>query len=237
MRIDTRQRSLAPEVMDDFNMEGEQLKVTLNKIAQINKLLGGNRITLNGVNTLIKSLPLEREISILDVGCGNGDMLRLLADVGKRSHRRFRLTGIDANPATVTYARELSRAYPQIQYYCQNIMDPDFQEQHFDIILCTLTLHHFQEEEVRLLVTVFHRQAGIGIVINDLQRSALAYRLFQLIGVVFNLNHMARNDGQISILRGFRKKELHQLAAELHIGAYSLQWKWAFRYQWIINTI
>jgi 2-polyprenyl-3-methyl-5-hydroxy-6-metoxy-1,4-benzoquinol methylase len=237
MRINTRQRSLAPEMMDDFNMEGELLKETLHKIAQINRLLGGNRITLKGVAALIKDIPDSRTITILDVGCGNGDMLRQLSAYGKKNNRHFQLMGVDANLTTVTHARELSRQYPDIQYYCQDIMAPAFREQHYDIILCTLTLHHFKEEEIRHLMTVFREQAKIGIVINDLHRSALAYRLFQLICLVFNLNSMVKADGQVSILRGFKKKELHHLSAELNINAYSLQWKWAFRYQWIITNL
>ncbi|MBO9730143.1 MAG: methyltransferase domain-containing protein [Chitinophaga sp.] len=237
MRIDTRQRSQAPEIMDDFNMEGALLKETLQKIAQINRLLGGNRITVKGVAALIKDIPADQTISIVDVGCGNGDMLRQLSSYGKKINRRFELIGIDANLTTVTYARELSRQYPDIQYYCQDIMAPAFREQRYDIILCTLTLHHFTEKEIRHLMTIFREQARIGIVVNDLHRSALAYRLFQLICLVFNLNSMVRADGQVSILRGFKKKELHHLSAELNIGAYSLQWKWAFRYQWIINNL
>lgn len=237
MRIDTRQRSQAPEIMDDFNMEGALLKETLHKIAQINQLLGGNRITVKGVAALLKDIPAHQTISIVDVGCGSGDMLRQLSSYGKKINRKFELIGIDANLTTVTYARELSRQYPDIQYYCQDIMAPAFREQRYDIILCTLTLHHFTEAEIRHLMTIFREQARIGIVVNDLHRSAIAYRLFQLICLVFNLNSMVRADGQVSILRGFKKKELHHLSAELNIGAYSLQWKWAFRYQWIINNL
>ena len=237
MRVDTRYRSQAPEIMDDFNMEGALLKDTLRKIARINRLLGGNRITRNGVSALIKNIPARQRITILDVGCGNGDMLRELADYARKNNRSFQLAGIDANPATVMYARELSASWPDIQYYCQDMMDPAFQQQQYDIILCTLTLHHFKEEEIYRLMNIFRQQAKIGIVINDLHRSALAYRLFQLICVVFNLNSMVRYDGQVSSLRGFKKKELHQLSAVLNIGRYSLQWKWAFRYQWIINNL
>ncbi|NLU90927.1 methyltransferase domain-containing protein [Chitinophaga sp. Ak27] len=237
MRVDTRHRSQAPEIMDDFNMEGALLKETLRKIAQINRLLGGNRITRNGVSALIKSIPAHQRITILDVGCGNGDMLRELADYARKNNRSFQLAGIDANPATIAYARELSASWPDIQYHCQDMMDPAFQQQQYDIILCTLTLHHFKEEEICRLMNIFRQQAKVGIVINDLHRSALAYRLFQLVCVVFNLNRMVRYDGQVSILRGFKKKELHQLSAVLNIGRYSLQWKWAFRYQWIINNL
>jgi 2-polyprenyl-3-methyl-5-hydroxy-6-metoxy-1,4-benzoquinol methylase len=237
MRVSTRQRSLAPEMMDDFEMEGTLLKETLNKIAQINRTLGGNRITVQGVAALMKNIPADKEITIVDIGCGNGDMLRELADFGEKQRWKLQLTGVDANNATVMHARELSEQYPAICYYCQDIMQPPFHATRYDIILCTLTLHHFTEEEIRRLIHMFCKQAAVGIVINDLHRSMLAYRLFQLMCFVFRFNKMVKADGSVSILRGFRKKELHHLAKELHIGQYSLQWKWAFRYQWIINNL
>jgi 2-polyprenyl-3-methyl-5-hydroxy-6-metoxy-1,4-benzoquinol methylase len=59
-------------------MEGEILRDALDKIASINKLLGGNKVTLDGVRSLLKGVDKTRTISILDVGCGNGDMLRAL---------------------------------------------------------------------------------------------------------------------------------------------------------------
>ncbi|MET3877595.1 MULTISPECIES: methyltransferase domain-containing protein [Chitinophaga] len=236
MRVDTRHRSHAAEIMDDFNMEGDLLKATLDKIAQINFLLGGNRITREGVAALLKDIPAQQEITIADIGCGNGDMLRQLSDAFS-SGRKIKLVGIDANQATVTHARNLSKDYPHIEYYCQDITRPAFREQRYDIILCTLTLHHFKEAEIRELLKMFYRQAARGVVINDLHRSAIAYRLFQLVCFVFNLNRMVREDGLVSILRGFKKKELQRLSAELNIDQYSLKWKWAFRYQWIINKI
>ena len=74
-------------------------------------------------------------------------------------------------------------------------------------------------------------------MINDLHRNAIAYRLFQVICFVFKLNEMPRDDGLISILRGFKKKELVNYSNELKFKDYNIQWKWAFRYQWIISKI
>ena len=82
--------------MDDFAMEGEILRDALDKIAKINQLLGGNQLTLKGVKELIQDSK-KREIVIVDVGCGNGDMLRTLADFGLKNDLKFQLIGIDAN--------------------------------------------------------------------------------------------------------------------------------------------
>jgi hypothetical protein len=77
----------------------------------------------------------------------------------------------------------------------------------------------------------------LGIIINDLQRNAVAYRLFQLLCVTFRLNKMSREDGLTSILRGFKKEELVAFSDKLNFKKYSIHWRWAFRYQWIIQNI
>lgn len=80
MILNTKYRSDEPEIMDDFALEGEVLRDALDKIAKINQLLGGNQLTLQGVQDLMAKFPKTTEITIVDVGCGNGDMLRTLAD-------------------------------------------------------------------------------------------------------------------------------------------------------------
>ncbi len=54
MILNTKYRTDEPETMDDFAMEGEILRDALDKIAKINQLLGGNQLTLRGVQELIR---------------------------------------------------------------------------------------------------------------------------------------------------------------------------------------
>ncbi|MFE3848510.1 methyltransferase domain-containing protein [Flavobacterium sp. LB3P45] len=237
MLINTKYRTDEPETMDDFAMKGEILRDALDKIAKINQLLGGNQLTLLGVQELIKNIPKTTTIKIVDVGCGNGDMLRTLADYGLKAKLDFQLIGIDANNFTVNHAKQLSENYPNISYQCEDIFDKHFEELKYDIVLCTLTLHHFKDNEIVNLLNVFNANSTMGIVVNDLQRSAIAYRLFQVICFVFRLNKMSRDDGLISILRGFKKVELVNFSKEINFNNYKIQWKWAFRYQWIISKI
>ncbi len=236
MLIDTTHRTDAPEIMDDFTMQGQELRDTLDQIARINRILGGNRITLDGVKKLLARFPKDYEITIADLGCGNGDMLRMLSDFGLRQDWHFKLIGVDANADTVRYARELSAVYPNISYVPIDIFSADFDALQYDIALCTLTLHHFSEDELLHLLTKLKRKVTVGIVVNDLHRSSLAYRLFQLAGWVFRLKKMPRNDGLISILRGFKRAELEVFSQQLHLNS-TIRWKWAFRYQWIISKI
>ena len=236
MKINTKYRTNKVEIMDDFSLEGEELREALDKIAKINQLLGGNKLTLNGLKTFLSKKDKNTTFSIIDIGCGNGDMLRKIADYGTEKGYNFNLTGIDANAFTINHATNLSANYKNINYLCEDIFTLDAEKIHCDIILCTLTLHHFKEDEVIEILKIFKQVANLGIIINDLQRSALSYRLFQLLCVTFQLNRMSREDGLISILRGFKKNELIAFSKKLNFKNFSIQWKWAFRYQWIIQN-
>jgi 2-polyprenyl-3-methyl-5-hydroxy-6-metoxy-1,4-benzoquinol methylase len=235
MFIDTTKRSTAPEMMDDFQMEGEILRDALDKIASINQLLGGNKVTLDGVKSLISTQSKQQVFRITDIGCGNGDMLRALADYAVRNDLQFVLTGIDANQFTVQHAESLSAAYPNISYQCENIFDVQSRLESCDIVLCTLTLHHFTDQEIIGLLQRFKLAASLGFVINDLQRSAVAYYLFQALCFIFRLNYMSREDGLVSILRGFKREDLLSYAKKLNLKNSLIRWKWAFRYQWIVK--
>ncbi|KAA6438458.1 methyltransferase domain-containing protein [Dyadobacter flavalbus] len=237
MIINTTRRSNKAEIMDDFSMEGEILRDALDKIANINQLLGGNKVTLQGVKLLTKDLDAGKVLTIADFGCGNGDMLRMLADFGRKQGLKMKLIGIDANDFTVHYARSLSTAYENISYQCSDIFSEHSPENEYDIILCTLTLHHFSDQDIEQLISGSLSKAKIGFVVNDLHRSSIAYYLFKALCLVFGLNEMSEKDGLISILRGFKKEDLERFSKKFRFKNYSIKWKWAFRYQWIVKTV
>lgn len=237
MGLNTKQRTSQEEFLDDFSLQGEELGDALDKIAAINQWLGGNQVTLEGIENLLASCSRENVISIVDIGCGNGDMCRAIAEFGKQRGYSFRILGIDANTYTINHAKALSAAYPTITYAVTNVFEADFAALEYDIALCTLTLHHFNNDEILRLMSLLTSKAKLGLVINDLHRSALAYRLFQLICFVFRLNKLSKEDGLISILRGFKKQELVSFSNQLKLKAYQINWRWAFRYQWIIKNL
>jgi hypothetical protein len=234
-KIDTTKRTGDAEIMDDFELQGIELEKTLEDLDNINKWLGGNKITIQGIKKLLKGQPRSNIIHIADIGCGNGAILREIAKWGRAKNYRFQLTGIDANPHTIEIAEKLSAYYPEIQYSTLNIFSDDYKNRVFNIVLCTLTLHHFKDPEISGILNSFYRQAKTGIVINDLHRSKIAYFLFQAFCSVFINNEIARKDGLTSILRGFKKRDLQRLVTIIPEKNQQIRWKWAFRYQWIIE--
>lgn len=234
-KINTAQRTDEAEIMDDFDLQGSELEKTLNDLDNINKWLGGNKITLDGVKILLKDLPKKVTYSIADIGCGNGAVLREIAKWGKANNYKLQLFGIDANEHAMDIGRKLSSKFPEIQFKALNIFSEEYQQQKFDIVLCTLTLHHFKDAEIVELMQLFTAQSKLGVVINDLQRSKIAYRLFQAFCFIFINNEIARKDGLISILRGFKKENLEKFSKHINAKKQDITWKWAFRYQWIIQ--
>ena len=232
--INTTYRSNATELMDDFSMKGELLRDTLDKLGSINKWLGGNRITINGIKQLLANRPKEKLFTIIDLGCGHGDILRLVADFGRKKGYNFKLIGVDANQDAVDYAKDLSINYSEISFRNEDIFSEKFQDLNFDIALTTLFLHHFKEDEIVGLLSKLTNKATIGMVVNDLQRSEIAYGLFKLLGIVIS-NDMIKQDGLTSILRAFKRKELEQISNKLNLKS-QIRWQWAFRYQWLIRT-
>ena len=231
--VDTSNRSSEKEIMDDFTMKGVLFRDTLDKLEIINRLLGGNKVTIKGLKELLKNKSKNKIITIVDLGCGHGDILRDIAKFGRKNDYTFRLVGIDANIAAIAYAKELSKEYSELSFKAIDIFSEDFKKQSYDIVLCTLFLHHFKNNELISFLKTTIEKATIGVVVNDLHRHKLAYYLFKLIGF-FVKNKMIREDGLTSILRGFKKKDLENISKQIKVY-FSIQWKWAFRYLWILK--
>ena len=234
MFINIKYRSTEDEIMDNLSMEGEMLRKALDNIVVINRRLGGNQATIQGIDTLLKTEPKDASITIIDLGCGSGDMLRAVADYGRKNNFILKLIGIDANEFTVNYACTLSEKYPEISYLKMDILSDKFSGITFDIVITTLFLHHFTNQQIEELLIPIVNKVRIGVVVNDLHRSSMAYYLFRSLSF-FIKNPMVKKDGAISVLRGFKKNELINISKKLKDSVSTIHWKWAFRYQWIIK--
>jgi len=232
--VNTKYRSHDAELMDDFSLQGEALRDTLNKLGTINKWLGGNKVTIDGVFELLKDQPKDKTHTILDLGCGHGDLLRRIAKVGKEKGFQLQLIGIDANADAIDYAKSLSGNFKNISYHIVDVFSEEFKNLNFDIALSTLFLHHLNDSQVISMLNHLNKKAKIGVVINDLHRHQLAYFLFKFLGL-FIKNEMIVEDGLTSILRGFKKAEIKEFSSQLKLND-QLKWCWAFRWQWILRN-
>lgn len=232
--VSTKFRSEEREIMDDLDFKGQELESTLDDLDRVNRLLGGYKVTLQGIEKILGSACFSQPVEITDVGCGNGSMLRQVAKMGRSKGIKMKLKGVDISDHTIEIARKQSKDFPEISFERMDVTSEEFKNTKTDILLCTLTLHHFCDEEIENLLKILERSSQMGIVINDLHRSKTAYYLFKLYCAVFMRNEVAKKDGLTSILRGFKRKDLEWYGRNLKMRKQLLSWKWAFRFQWIL---
>jgi len=234
INVSTKYRSNKAEIMDDFELQGQNLQMVLKDIDKVNNRLGGHRITLKGLKKLCSN-STQKSFTFADIGCGSGDTLRVISDWAKHQDFNLKLYGIDANTHIIDQAKTLSKNHPDIKYLNLNVFSDSFKNHSFDVISCCLTLHHFKDQEILKLLPQLYQQAQRGLLINDLHRSRLAYILFSAYAMVFMKSKIAKHDGAVSILRGFKKIDFIKLFTKINPKSFSIQWCWAFRYLCLIQ--
>ncbi len=228
-------RSDATEIMDDWNEGGPAMDQTLHELDNVNRFLGGNAVSTNGLQKLLKDRPKDSSTyTIADLGCGSGDMLRRMAHWGRANNVSLLLTGVDANHNIVEFAREQSKALSEISYTVSDIFSPAFQARSFDILHCSLFTHHFDDDAFVKLLAQMKTQAKLGIIINDLHRHFLAYYAIKYITKAISRSDMVKHDAPVSVLRAFTKKEIVNLLQRAGITRFEINWCWAFRWQIVI---
>jgi len=241
---DFSKRSDDVEIMDDLACAGEVVHQTLREIENINRLLGGNYVTVNGVKRVLHSVggrlstvhgKSGRVLNVTDLGCGGGDLLKLIRKWAIRRGIELTYTGIDANPNIVAYAQAHTSGSPGIVFEAVDILSEDFKKRRFDIVVGTLFYHHFSSDQLAIFFSQLKRQTSVGIVINDIHRHWFAYYSIRWLTQLFSRSSMVKYDAPLSVMRAFRKQELQDIMRKAGITDYSLRWMWAFRWQVVIR--
>jgi len=233
---DLSSRSQQIEIMDDLNCSGEVVDQTLRELETINRLLGGNAVTVDGTSRLLKGQLKSKTISIADLGCGGGDIMKLIYSWGKKNDWLFKLVGIDANPNIIAFAKKNSISFPELAYEAIDIFSEEFKLKKFDIMVATLFFHHFSKEQLVAFFTQAKKQVRIGIVINDIHRHWFAYHSIRWLTKIFSRSAMVKFDAPLSVQRAFTKNELLEILEKANIKNYTLRWMWAFRWQVVIKS-
>ncbi len=232
--IDLSKRSNLPEKMDDLNAPEKELRQNLRELEVINNLLGGYSVVLGALN----SLNLQgKKLSVMDLGCGGGDMLRAVANWAKKKNKDVKLLGIDLNPVMISYAKAASSQLPDIEFRLANVFDDKLLNEKPDIVICSLFCHHFEDEQLVALLKRMTQLADKAVIVNDLHRDSIAYYAISILTSIFSKTYMVRYDAKLSVARAFKRSEWRAILAKAGVTNYTLKWRWAWRWELIIKHI
>ncbi|ARA92873.1 methyltransferase type 11 [Rhodothermaceae bacterium RA] len=233
-------RSQAREMMDDFSITDDRLGRALRDLQVVNRWLGGYAGTMAVLAPYLRARP-GHPTRILDLGTGGADFPAYLVRWAAARGLAVSVVGVDANPATVRWARQrLDRTLPpslreRVRLEVGDALALEADAGCIDVAVASLFLHHFDAPAAVALLREMQRVASAGLVVNDLHRHPVAYHAIRVLAHGLPVSPMFRHDAPLSVLRGFRRDELAALAAEAGLPAVRLRWRWAFR--WILTTL
>jgi 2-polyprenyl-3-methyl-5-hydroxy-6-metoxy-1,4-benzoquinol methylase len=147
---------------------------------------------------------------ILDLATGSGDIPRLIVEHARKVEATVTVDAVDQQSSTLKIARSLSAAYPEINFLEGDVLS--FAGERYDLVLCSLALHHFEEADaVRLLVRCRELSSKY-VLVSDLQRGFVATLGVYLLTAFIFRDPMTRTDGRLSAARAFSFPEFRILA-------------------------
>lgn len=222
------ERSYELEHLDTGDYTAAEYAGCLAELRRINRWLGDARAMRHTILRAIERDDLK-EFSLLDVGAGSGELLRGIAGWAMKDERRARLVGLELNALAAVALTQESQSYPNISAVRADAFALPFADKSFDYAMCSLFTHHFRESEVVALLREFARVARRGVFVIDLHRHTAAYLLYTTAGRIVLHNRLVREDGALSIRRGFRVDELIRLAAEADLENVEVERVFPFR--------
>lgn len=168
----------------------------MRDLVRINRYLGGHEATRKA----LYSVAPDRPFTVLDVGAASGDTAEVIRD----RYPRASVTSLD-------YKLHHLRAAASPKVAADAFRLP-FAPGTFDIVHCSLFLHHFTGDQVINLLSGFRQTARVAVVVNDLERHVLAYYFLPATKWLLRWDAITLHDGPISVQAAFKLPELKSLA-------------------------
>ncbi len=218
------ERLQAEELMDDPALDAGTYHAVLHDLAKVNRATFAYRPTLD---FLSRAVGKRKSFRLLDVGFGDGDMLRRIALWAGRRGIAAELTGIDLNTRSVAAAEAAPFAGAPIRYLAGDYAD--LAGEGFDCIISSLVAHHMSHEQLIAFLRFMDREAAAGWFVNDLHRHGFAYRSFPLLANLMGWHRIVRLDGRTSIARSYRPTEWPPILVEAGIEGARVRRRFPFR--------
>ncbi len=226
--VDLRQRSPRLEWMDTERVSASEFAAVLSDLAVVNTVTLARPPTVAFMRGVARRAPRGTRLRVLDVGYGEGDMLRRLYRWGARVGVPLDLAGVDLNPWSATAARAATPPSMAIDYRTGDLFDEPIGGQ--DVVISSLFTHHLTDGQVVEFLGWMERSAARGWFINDLQRHPLAYHGFRALSAAAGWHPMVQHDGAISVERSFQRRDWQGLLRQAELdGVAEVRWRLPFR--------
>jgi SAM-dependent methyltransferase len=232
--VSFKNRSGQSEMMDAPDIPVKLLHKNLGELDILNRYLGGHSISIEGIKRLMVNR--QKVYHIVDMGCGSGDVLKYIARWARSNQYQVKLTGVDRNADAIQYLVKNCSEYPEITGVVSDYKDFLETGPKIDIVHCSLFCHHLNDHELLELFRYLKTYTSEGFVVNDLQRSSIAFYSVWVLTRLLNGSALSKHDGPISVLRAFTRKELEKLLHNAELEEISIHWRWAFRYLVVAKT-
>ena len=197
----------ADELMDDPALDVATYHEVLDDLARVNRMTFAYRPTLAFLRRAVRG---RGRLRVLDVGFGDGDMLRRIARWAARHGIAAELSGVDLNPRSKTTAEAKPSPLP-IRYFAGDYAE--LAGEGFDCVISSLVTHHMSHDQLVAFLRFMEREAAAGWFVNDLHRHGFSYAAWPLLASAMGWHRIVRLDGHTSIARSFRPGEWKALLA------------------------
>jgi SAM-dependent methyltransferase len=212
---DFSRRSTQPELMDTESVTFAEFHHCLLTLSRINTLTLAYRPTLRWFDRMTAGA--VSPVSVLDIGCGGGDMLRQLWNRAKARKLEVEFVGIDLNPWSKESAERETPADAPIRFETADLFSLD-PSRRADFIVSSLFTHHLFGSDLIRFIQWMDRHAVRGWFINDLHRHPVPYVFIKYAVRLLCSNRLIRHDAPVSVARAFTAREWRQLLAEAGIS-------------------
>ena len=205
-------RSRQDEQMDAADLDPAVYDKVLADLSRVNRWTFTARPTLQ---FLKRAVGTSQRFSLLDVGFGQGDMLRDIARWARRRGITADLVGVDLNAKSVVSARAATPPDFAIDYRAGDYAD---QGQGFDYVISSQVTHHMTDDQLRAFIRFMEDKARRGWLISDLHRHGFSHWGFPILARLMGVHRIVREDGTLSIARSFRPAEWQAILADAGVA-------------------
>ncbi len=229
-------RSNELEQMEAPGIAEQTLVDVLGDLARTNTITLARPATLAWLARATRSMPRGTSFTLLDVGSGQGDMLRAIWRWAKRRGLEPRLTGVDLSPWSATAAEAATDPAWGIRYVTGDVFAYAPAEK-IDFVVSSLVAHHMPDDVLVKFIDWMEANARGGWLINDLHRHWIAYYGFWLISRAALMHPMVRHDGLVSVTRAFTKADWERLLAMTQAPRDQIEVAWRFPFRICVGRI